>query len=263
MAKTEQLSETDYHLHPAVGSTGLKTILKSVGLFKWEQSQKRSPTKAMNFGTCFHLAVLEPKRFKTEVVVMPDFKGTGMYAKKDAWLTENHGKLVLSEDEMTDCKAMLKSISAHNVASSLLVGGVPELSYFWNDPETGIELKCRPDYRRNGGALVDIKTTGDASLEEFSKSVLNFGYHTSAAHYLNGVSHVLGQQYEKFLIIAVEKEPPYPCQVFEIDFGTLEKGQELIRRAITKLNTARTLDHYPYYSDEIVPLNIPTYGFSL
>ncbi len=263
MDRTENLSETDYHLHPAIGSSGLKTILKSVGLFRWEQNQKRTPTKAMNFGTSFHFAVLEPKRFKDEVVAMPEFKGTGMYAKKDQFLTENHGKVIISQDEMVDLKSMLRSVLDHNVASSLLVGGVPELSYFWTDKDTGVECKARPDYRRNGGALVDIKTTGDASLEEFSRSVLNFGYHISAAHYLEGVSQVLGQKFERFLLIAVEKTAPFGVQVFEIDFGTLEKGLELLKRALLKLKAARDANHYPIYSEEIVPLNIPAYGFSL
>ncbi len=263
MDRSEQMSEVDYHAHDAIGSTGLKTALKSLGLFKYEQMQKRVPTKAMNFGTCFHLAVLEPKRFKAEVAVMPAFSGTGMHAKKDQWLTENHGKLFLTADEMADCLMMLKAVSAHNVAASQLVGGVPELSYFWTDPDTGIECKTRPDYRRNNGVLVDIKTTGDASLEEFSRSVLNYGYHVSAAHYLNGVSRVLGQTFERFLIIAVEKAAPYGVQVFEVDFGTLEKGQELCRRALTKLAAAKLVDHWPMYSDDIVPLNIPAYGFNL
>lgn len=264
MDRTEQLSETDYHLHPAIGSTQLKTILKSLGRFQFEQTIKRVPTKAMIFGTAFHFAVLEPKRFKTEVVEMPTFSGKGMYAAKDEWLTEHHGKIVISEDEMTACKNMLRALSQHPIATSLLVGGAPELSYFWTDKETGIECKARPDYRRHGGVLVDIKTTEDAALEAFSRSVLNYGYHISSAHYLNGVSQVLGQQFEKFIIIACEKEAPYGIQCFEIDFGTLEKGQELCKRALLKLKTAKDTNHFPAYNDsEIVPLNIPTYGFSV
>ncbi len=258
-----QMTEGDYHGHSAIGSTQLKTILKSLGLFKHEQENKRVPTKAMIFGTAFHLAVLEPKRFKAEVVVMPKFSGAGMYAKKDEWLTENHGKLTISADEMADILLMLKSFSAHSVASSLLVGGVPELAYLWTDPDTGIECKAKPDYRRSGGVIVDIKTTNDASLEEFSRSVLNYGYHVSAAHYLNGVSRVLGQTFEKFILIACEKEAPYGIQCFEVDFGTLEKGQELCKRALIRLKAAREVNYYPMYSDEIVPISIPAYGFNL
>lgn len=263
MNQTLELNESDYHAHKAIGSTQLKMILKSLGHYKYSLDHKRSQTKAMNFGTCFHLAVLEPKRFKTEVVTMPEFKGAGMYAKKDAWLTENHGKLILTEEEMTDCLMMLKSVSKHNVASSLLVGGVPELSYFWTDPDTQIECKARPDYLRHGGTLVDIKTTEDASLEEFSRSVLKYGYHISAAHYLNGVGQVIGKEFKKFIIIAVEKSAPYGVQVFEIDFGTLEKGEELCKRALLKLSIAKEDNYYPNYAEDITPLNIPTYGFSV
>lgn len=263
MDSQEYMSEDDYHRHEAVGSSQLKTILKSLGRYKYECEHPKERTKAMKFGTALHLAVLEPKRFKSEVLTMPEFSGTGSRLAKDKWLTENHGKLIISSDEMADLLLMLKSISAHNVASSLLVGGKAEISYFWDDPETGIKCKARPDFRRSSGVLVDIKTTEDASLEDFSRTILNYGYHISAAHYLNGVSRVLGQEFEKFIIIAVEKSPPYGVQVFEIDFGTLEKGQELVKRALLKLKNAKDLNYFPNYPEEITPINIPAYGFSL
>ncbi len=263
MSRTEVLNEVDYHKHSAVGSSQLKTILKSVGLYKWQQCQPREVTKAMNFGTCFHLAVLEPDRFMNEVVTMPHFEGTGMRARKDSFMTENHGKLFLTAEEKADLLLMLKSLRDNSVAYNLLLGGVPELSYFWTDPETGIECKVRPDFRRNSGVLVDIKTTGDASIEEFSRSVLNYGYHISGSFYLEGVSKVLGQTFDKFCLIAVEKTAPYGIGIYELDFGTLEKGNELVRRALGKLHSANQLNHYPIYSENIEPINIPAYGFNL
>ncbi len=258
-----EMSETEYHAHENLGSTDLKYILRSPAHYKYYKSEKRDQTKAMNFGTAFHFAVLEPARFKNEVVVMPSFSGKGMYEKKDIFLTQSFGKVIVTESEIESIFGMLKSIAGHKIARSLLVGGVAEASYFWRDPVTGIGCKCRPDYRRFGGTVMDLKTTGDASTEDFSRSILNFGYHLSAAHYLDGVSSVLDQKHETFLILAIEKEPPFGIQIFEIDFGTLEKGLELRDRALLRYKNCLNDANWPGYSSDIVPISIPPYGFSL
>lgn len=258
-----EMSEAEYHAHENLGSTDLKYLLKSPAHFKHYKSEVRTPTKAMIFGTAFHFAALQPAQFKTDVVVMPEFKGKGMYEKKDIFLTQNYGKIIINEDEIQTIYGMLKALASHKTARNLLVGGVSEYSYFWRDSKTGLGCKCRPDYRRFGGTVMDIKTTEDASLDAFSRTVLHYNYHLSAAHYLDGISHVLEQKHETFLIAACEKEPPYAIQIFEIDFGTLEKGRELCARALNKYKLAKELNNFNGYSSDIVPLSIPTYGFSL
>lgn len=258
-----EMSEAEYHAHENLGSTDLKYLLRSPAHFKHYKSEKRVPTKAMNFGTAFHYAVLQPTKFKTDVVVMPQFSGKGMYEKKDIFLTQHFGKVIISQDEIETIFGMLKSLASHKTARSLLVGGVSEASYFWRDPISGIGCKCRPDYRRFGGTVMDIKTTDDASLDAFSRTVLHFNYHLSAAHYLDGIGHVLEQKYETFLITACEKEPPYAIQIFEVDFGTLEKGLELRNRALNRYKECEKDKIFGGYPTGITPLSIPTYGFAL
>lgn len=259
MNRMEQLSEIDYHNHSAVGSTGIKEILSSVGKYKRSQTIKKERTKAMNFGTALHLAVLEPKRFKAEVIAMPKFSGTGMYAKKDQFLTEHNGKIIITEDELADVHGMLKMILKHKTAPGYLVGGIAEQSYFWDFASQ--ECKCRPDYLQKNGTLVDIKTTTNASEEEFSRTILNYGYHISAQHYLNGVGEVAGRKLTEFLIIAIEKEEPYAVRVFKIDEGSLDKGQTLITMAMNKLAKAKKENYFPYYPEGVTSIGIPAYGF--
>ncbi len=142
-------------------------------------------------------------------------------------------------------------------------GGRSEESFFWQDPETGLACKCRPDYLRTDRILLDIKTTENASLEEFSRTLLKYNYHLSAAHYLDGVSAVTGQHCETFLIIACEKSAPYCVQVFEVDFGSIEKGRELCARSLQRYKNSKELPIPRGYSTDIVPINIPAYGFSI
>jgi hypothetical protein len=186
-----------------------------------------------------------------------------MYAKKDHWLTENHGRLFLTEEEYVTCIGMMKSLSQNPITASLLVGGTPEVSYFWTDPETGLECKARADYRRKGGVLVDIKTTTDVSEAAFPYSVLNYQMHLSAAHYLEAATLCEGETFDRFVLIACEKNAPYPVAAYEIDFGTLEKGLELRNRALLKIKNASAKNNFDDFNEEIKMISIPNYGFGL
>lgn len=259
-SRVSGFSDSEYHRTSALGSSDLKSILRSVAHYEYKKAHPVDKV-AYNFGKAFHMAILEPKRFKTDVVMMPKFSGTGAVMRRDTWAIENHGKLIIKEEELEALEEMKKSVAHHKSASKLLIGGEAETSFFWDDPETGLPCKCRPDYLT--GVCLDLKSTQDASFESFQKTLLFYNYHLSAAHYLNGLSAVTGKLHETFLIIAVEKEPPHLTQVFEIDFGTLEKGRELCARALLKYKNAQVHGFTHGYSDDIVPINIPPYGFSI
>ena len=50
-------------------------------------------------------------------------------------------------------------------------------------------MKVRPDgLCKNYPVIVDLKTTADASYSGFQRSVERFGYHVSAAMYMEGVN---------------------------------------------------------------------------
>ena len=261
-SKVSHLADSDYHSGEALGSSDLKSILRSVAHYNYKKANPVDKV-AYNFGKAFHMAVLEPKRFKSDVVVMPKFTGTGSVMRRDTWAIENHGKLVINEEQFVDIHHMKQSLANHKTAAKLLVGGAAEESFFWQDGETGLPCKARPDYLRNDGIIIDLKSTQDASFDAFQRTMLFFNYHLSSAHYLDGISAVLGKTHETFLIVAVEKEEPYLTQVFEVDFGAIEKGRELCARALLKYKNFKDRGFTSGYSDDIVPISLPPYGFSI
>ena len=98
----------------------------------------------------------------------------------------------------------------------------------WRDPETGIECKGRIDYyvpaRR---CAVDVKTTEDARIDAFRRTVGRYGYHRQDAMYRDGLA-VVGEAIEHFVFLAVEKTAPYGIGIFSLDIGSVAKGRDTI-----------------------------------
>ncbi len=255
------LTNDEYHLHPAIGSSSLKPMLKSPAHYKAYIDKPRAPTKAMDLGTAIHQAILEPNRFESEAVVMPKFEGTGSRAAKEEWLLENHGKLILSLADLETIDGILGSIRKNKLVSKLLSSGAAEESYFWQDPDTGLVCKCRPDFLREGHIIVDVKSTVDASFDGFPTQVARMKYHLSAAMYLDGVSAVLGQNFDQFIVLAIEKEPPYALNVHLLDQGTIDAGRLLYKRALKQLKECREKNSYPGYTEKVLTLSLPNWAF--
>lgn len=254
------MNNSDYHASSAVGSSDLKLILRSPAHYKYEKENPSDPTPAMQFGTACHQAILEPKLFE-QAVVMPEFSGTGSRAKKEAWKLENHGKMIVKGEQRDDIRGILQAISKHKTARGLLSGGAAEEAYFWQDEETGIICKCKPDFLRHGCIVVDPKTTFDAEPKAFSRQIATLGYHLSGAFYLEGVTKVLGQKHDQFINIAIEKSAPYGISVHLLDIGTIDAGRFLYKKALKILKECRDKNEWPAYPDAILNTAIPAYAF--
>lgn len=256
------MTSDEYHAHPAVGSSSLKPMLRSPAHYWAKLHEPHAPTRAMEFGTALHQAILEPNLFEMNAIVKPKFAGAGARKAEEEWLlTHGAGKLILKHDEFDTIQRILSAISHNRLVSQLLSGGAAEESYFWQDPDTGIVCKCRPDYLRKGHIIIDVKSTTDASTDGFPTQMARLNYHLSAAMYLDGVSAVMGQKFDEFLILAIEKEAPYAMAVHLLDQGTIDAGRLLYKRALSRLKECREKNEYPAYSEKIITSSLPTWAF--
>jgi hypothetical protein len=257
-----------YLTHPGINKSKLDSIAKSP-LHYWSRwidpnFIPPAPTPAMEFGTALHTAVLEPERFQIEYAQAPDVSRTTK-AGKEAWAeAAEGGKKLLKTDEWWSVQYMLRSIMEHPMARKILnARGVSEQSLFAVCPHTGLELKCRADFLTASGWIIDLKSTQDASVSGFQRSVASFRYHVQAAHYLNVCRLATGEAPRGFAFIAVEKTAPFAVQVFEaspelIKAGGLEAMRNL--RAIeSALKTYPPALPWPSYSEEMVQLHPPTW----
>jgi exodeoxyribonuclease VIII len=168
-------------------------------------------------------------------------------------------RITISRDDTDLVIKMSSAIYSHPAASMLLnLSGKAETTYMWFDDATGLHCKCRPDWISNDGSiLVDIKTTEDASLNEFRRSIIKFNYHNQAAWYLNGVEQATGKRPDQFLFICVEKRHPHCVAVYAADAAMITAGEIATRNALDTLSICRAADHWPGYSDQIQQISLP------
>lgn len=254
----QKMSDTEYFKHKGISQSFLKAFKRSPAHALWQLKHPKEPTDAMLIGTCLHALILENKRV---FVALPESaKGNSNAAKavKAAFYLENEGKIILSADDAARVEAMAESVLSHKGARAILdLGGDSELPMFWN--ENGLEMKGKID-RVNPLGVIDIKTTKDASLAEFAKSVYNFGYHLQAAHYLAGAA-ANGLPCDDFIIIAVENEAPYCTALRKIDHVSIMEGEQERQELIAKYKKCVEKNDWPGYNDDIETVSIPKWGF--
>lgn len=272
-----------YHKNPSIGSSTVKAIHSSTPLHAL--TKKLDPNSdAIIKGNALHCSILEPERFSIEFKTLPDDaprkpSASQLKAKKPSEETikaiqfwadledQMKGKTILDKDTLEEVLGMKEALLTHPVAMEMLTGGEAEYSYYVQDPETGLNLKCRPDYH-NGGALIDIKTTSDASYEGFARQIGNLGYHLQAAFYLDVFNASEGTNYKDFFFIAVESKAPHGVAIYRLDENHIEIGRQAYKKALNKyaeiiqsgvnLGDLKSLRKFGYSTD-IIDIQVPYY----
>jgi len=261
------LSNEEYHAHPATSKSSLDLISRSP-LHYWSRylDPKRiasEPTAAMLLGTAVHTHVLELDAWDSRYVAAPAAIDRRTKAGKEQWETfrkEAGGRDIISRDDHELVHAMGLAVSRHRAAAWLLHGlpGKAETTHMWFDKETGIQCKCRPDWLSDDGkTIVDLKTTEDASKKEFQRSIAKWGYHRQASWYLDGVEQSTGTRPEQFIFVCVEKKAPYAVAVYVADPLMIESGAKETCAALRKLAECKASDKWPSYSDEVELISLP------
>lgn len=255
MAKLS-ISNEEYRSDKAYSRSDLFKLAKSPAHFKWAVENPAKSTPALEFGTAFHAFVLERDKFDEEYIVIPDINRRTKEGKALAAQIAASGRIPINGETFAQIEAMAASVMSNKYAAALIGSGEHEQSYFWRDSQTCIELKCRPDCRtdlKSTSVIVDLKTTENADTDSFMRSCLKYGYDLQAAMYTQGVSKVEGKPH-KFVFVAVEKSPPYVCNVLEADEFLLKKGRQDMQDYLYTLRECLTSgDFYGYNGSKGYP----------
>lgn len=244
----------------SLSNSGAKTLLgRTPAHFQWERQHGRPPKKAYDVGHAAHSKVLGIG----QPIKVIDGNRNANAVKAEIAEAEAAGFLVLKSDENGQVEAMAEAVLAHNTARRLFEAeAVREQSMFWQDPATGVYLRCRPDSRvqlRSGRrVLVDLKTTVNADPDDFGKTADNHGYVQQHPFYLAGAqTHGLVDEESSFLFVLVEKEPPYLVSVCELDDEAVLIGRQRNRRAIDLFAQCSEDNHWPGYPPSVVSVSLP------
>ncbi|KAB7710967.1 hypothetical protein GBN32_10135 [Plesiomonas shigelloides] len=199
------------------------------------------------------------RSFKPDAIFLDDLK--------EAFLKEAGEREIVTAAEYQHALRYREAIFAHPEAAVLLeLDGEAETSIYWNHPQTGELLKCRPDWMsRKEHVLADLKFVRNASPSGFARDGSAHNYHIQAAHYSNGYETLTGHV-PGFVFIAVEKDGPLGKDVFKpilvgvyyYSIADRERGLELRDMAVRNVVRWRQADYYPGH-DGVIEISVPTY----
>ena len=184
---------------------------------RWGQDE----TNALVFGRAFHQNILEPDKYKEQVV---SYDGTRRGKVWEEFKESNSNKTIITKGEEKSLINMREKLLSIPKATGLLMGGESEIVNCWEDSQTGVYCKGKVDYikEENGRKIiVDIKTTQDHTQRAFMGSSLKYGYDRQSAFYLDGFDA------DEFWFIVIEKTAPY-------DIGIYMCGDEFVSNGRSK-----------------------------
>lgn len=239
------LTNEAYHARPEISSSDVKAVaLKS--LLHWKNRvYKSSPT--FDLGTAVHAMLLESEK---DLVIRGPEDRRGNKWKEAKLAADLDGKTLLIEDDFDLAQAMAAAVFAHPAAQILLQANdlVAEGSFFAEDPQTGVKIKCRPDgYIPSLGILFDIKTTQDASPDGFPRDVRKYGYDLQAAFYRRVMQlHCGGEGGDMtFYFVCVEKTAPHAVCVHILTPEYLAAADLKVTDTLYKITNAEAANDYP------------------
>jgi len=248
------ITNANYHADSALGSTSLKTLAtRTPAHYQYEKLNPKS-SAAFDLGTAAHSLILEQD--ESGIVVIDVDAKRGKVWTEPASAAEADGKIALTSKEWAQVVAMRDAVMAHPFARGLFTGHKAEHSVFWQELD-GLILKCRPDAWQPG-ALIDLKTARDANPNEFGRTAHEYGYHQSAAHYIDGVKEATGEDLP-FHFVLVEKTAPYLVSVVELDWEAIDLGRALNDRAKRIYRECLETNTWPGYP-AAEPISLPNYA---
>lgn len=277
------LSNEEYHDNAAISRSGILMFSQSPYKF-WAHylNPLRPPKKstpAMEFGTAFHTFILEPNEFDKRYILEPEYlkspprvllknvgrPGYEAYKAEKAkidfinertqenFLESSESKVVLTRNDYELLLAMQSSITTIEGVKQLIEGALYEHSFIWEDKESGLMLKARPDIL-HANMIVDLKTIANASTSYYRSVMTNEMYHIQGAIIQDGIREVQGRDIPNVINICCEKDYPYQIGVKIIGEKSLDIGRTQYKNILMEMKKCFDTDVWPSYEPETVEL---------
>lgn len=184
----EQIFSKEKHL----SFSALKSFLESPRHF-YRYKVERETTKAMEEGTQFHMAILEPLKFIEKYWVLDDSakvieigggnpRATTKYKEwKQEQIDLNAGKELISKEDY-DLYLQIGEYLKINSATSWIINGLVNKEKSFEFEHDGFIIKGKIDGEGND-YLMDLKKVADANFRKIKWVIYDMMYHMQAAIY--------------------------------------------------------------------------------
>jgi len=248
----------------------------------WEYITNPPESKPhQELGSAAHAAIFEPEAFVERYACAP-VCDRRTKAGKETWaafVEENSDKSVLPQPEYDQAVAIAGYVQGDSgsVAYQLTHGrGLNEVSIVWDDPETGVQCKCRPDRiadvilpgaadYRGYPVLVDAKTISRRGrrgklYDLMARDCGTWGYHTRAAWYLDALD-ALAPVPRRHVILALEIGPVVDVIACELSVKAIRQGRREYRRLLQRHLECLDSGQWRGASRDLEPIDPPAWVF--
>lgn len=265
-----------YHANTShISATSIKEAKSSLKQFNWFRRglMPKMEGTHFDFGNAFELALLDKEGFNKTVALTQDEywialanegrekpyanpkQSARFQAEQSKFYTENEGKYIIpqkGEQSFEAIEQMLESCYSDQTIKKLISGTEYQLSLFWTDEETGLNIKTRPDIcKRKKNVIVNLKTTNDGSPKAFTKDLGKFDYPIQACVEISGcLATGLMPQVDNYFWLVVEKKAPYNATIYEFTESDIRSTMMEYEYLLNIIAKAEKENHWPGYTQQ-------------
>jgi len=261
------LTNAEYHSLKAVSHSTLECFRRSKRTYRAQyidKTLKREQTPAMQLGSLVHTLILEPQKVDSLYIVPPKCDRRTLAGKEIymAFTAIAGNRELIDADTYAKAVAISEAVITNRAARLLLdVQSEKEGTIFWQCPETGLDCRCKPDFRSVIGMpyMLDLKTCQDATPSPFASSAAKYGYARQAAWYQWG-HEVAGMGECRFVFIAVSTNEPYEVGIYEINDRDIQRARMQNKVDLEEFaRCQRENDWEALHETDIVDLQLPNW----
>lgn len=269
-----ELTRAQYDEVDRVNFSTVKWFAKSPAHYRHFVDSQAALRNALKFGTLddddtearlrgrvVSMAVFEPWVFDACAI----WTGGRRYGRSWTTFQLEHATApeIITEGLRDDARKISRAVRNSGQAMKYLHKARCEVTIAWTHrvapiaalPGWEIECKCRLDALTDV-AILDLKNSRKGDLEGFGRECGTYHAHVQAAMYRDAVLAVTGKRLP-YKLIAVEPEPPFVVQVYNVTEQQLTVGQQTYRDWLGHLNHCRTTRTWGGYADSELDLQLP------
>lgn len=239
------ITNDEYHASEGVSRSQLTLIKKSPYLYWYyyinPEKHKAKEKEAWIFGKLLNTLLIEPHKF-------------------DDYFIEAGNRKIITPKQLEMAKKMINESQEHPLIPSVLSGASFEQSIYWEDKESGLLIKARPDiWNHEINIVCDIKTSCKTNAEDFMRTVEEYDYHMQAAMQLDGIYEVTGKMPRMFACLVFPKSEPYFPFFAAFDNSVIEHGREVYKDALKYLKIRLEKNDWLEERTKLRPYMLPQY----
>jgi hypothetical protein len=261
-----RVSISQYHgdlcAGPSISSSGLRKIqMKSCADFF--DTCYLNPNRAEEpeqeyfiLGRALHHLILGQPFFTKLFVIQPDeivskgvarsWHGNVKECRQWADTQTKMGLTILKPDQIEAIQGMAFSLGRDPLVRQGILNGLIERSLVYQDKETGVWVKARPDsFPKDSLDFVDIKTTMSVLPPDIASTIRKTAYHMQAALTRSAARAVFGLEMASFTFVFVQKVRPYSIAMVRLPNEDLDRGEQLNRIALRKFANCLRTQEWP------------------